>query len=188
MSIIAASRAIFLTGPKHAGKTSTGRVLARHWGSDFIDLDELIAYQTGSSPRNLYTQSPERFRKAETDALESLMRLQPEPGRIQVIAAGGGIIDNEDAMALLKQADPVIIYLEVSAETAWKRICQAKPLPPFLNTDNPQETHKTLHQRRAAAYTSSAHIRIQAEAKGTEQIAQEIILALGRFFQEAVQN
>ncbi|MHB9291934.1 shikimate kinase [Hollandina sp. SP2] len=188
MSITASSRPILLTGPKHVGKTSTGRVLARYWGSDFIDLDELIAYQTGSSPRNLYTQSPERFRKAETEALESLIHRRPESGRIQVIAAGGGIIDNEGAMALLKPADLIIIYLEVSAETAWKRICQAKSLPPFLNTDNPQETHKTLHQRRSVAYTSSAHIRIQAEAKGTDQIAQEIILALGSFFQEPVQN
>jgi shikimate kinase len=53
-------------------------------------------------------------------------------------------------------------------------------LPPFLNTDNPQETHKTLHQRRAAAYKNSAYMRVQAEAKEPEQIAQEIILALGR--------
>lgn len=180
MRISANSRPILLTGPKHAGKTSTGRALARYWGRDFIDLDELIERQTGSSPRNLYTQSPERFRKAETAALESLMHPQVEPGQIQVIAAGGGIIDNEDAMALVKQADLVIIYLEVSAETAWKRICQTKPLPPFLNTDNPQETHKTLHQRRAAAYKNSAHMRVQVEAKEPEQIAQEIILALGR--------
>ena len=181
MSIPAPSRPILLTGPKHAGKTSTGRALARYWGIDFIDLDELIELKTGSSPRNLYTQSPERFRKAEAQALKSLMPPRTEPGRIQVIAAGGGIIDNEEAMAVLKQADLVIIYLEVSAETAWKRICQAKMLPPFLNTDNPQETHTILHRRRAAAYKSSAHIKIQAEALDPEQIVKEIILALDRF-------
>lgn len=181
MSITANSRSILLTGPKHAGKTSTGRILAGYWGSDFIDLDELIEHQTGRSPRNLYTQSPEHFRKAETEALKSLIPPWAAPGPLQVIAAGGGLIDNEEAMGVVKQADLVIIYLEVSAETAWKRICQAKILPPFLNRDNPQETHKILHQRRAAAYKSSAHIKMQAEAKEAEQLAKEIILALDRF-------
>ncbi|MDR3115477.1 MAG: shikimate kinase [Treponema sp.] len=181
MHSLANPRSILLTGPKHAGKTSTGRVLARYWGIDCIDLDELIERKTGSSPRNLYTQSPERFRQAETEALKSLIPLKAPPGPIRVIAAGGGIIDNADAMALVKQADLVVIYLEVSADTAWKRICKTKPLPPFLNTDNPQETHKALHQRRAAAYKTCAHIGIQAEAKGAEQIATEIIRALRLF-------
>ncbi|MDR1301151.1 MAG: shikimate kinase [Treponema sp.] len=165
---------IILTGPKHVGKTSTGRALALFWGSDFIDLDELIEQQTGSSPRTLYTQAPERLKEAETQALASLIKAQAAGP--QIIAAGGGIIDNEDAMALLNHPDMRIIYLEVSAETAWKRICQG-PLPPFLNTDNPQETHKTLHQRRAAAYKSHAHSIIPAEAKEPEHIAQEIIAA-----------
>jgi shikimate kinase len=167
---------ILLTGPKHAGKTSTGRALALVWGSDFIDLDELIEQQTGTSPRSLYTQAPERFRNAETQALASLIKAQTVGS--QIIAAGGGIIDNEDAMALLKHPDMLIIYLEVSAATAWKRICQG-PLPPFLNTDNPQETHKALHQRRAEAYKSHAHITIQAEAKEPQHIAKEIIATFG---------
>ncbi|MDR1029887.1 MAG: shikimate kinase [Treponema sp.] len=165
---------ILLTGPKHVGKTSTGRALALFWESDFIDLDELIEQQTGSSPRTLYTQAPERLKEAETQALASLIKAQAT--RPQIIAAGGGIIDNEEAMALFNHSDMLIIYLEVSVETAWKRICQG-PLPPFLNTDNPQETHKTLHQRRAAAYKSIAHIIIPAEAQEPEHIVQDIIAA-----------
>ncbi|MDR2393846.1 MAG: shikimate kinase [Treponema sp.] len=182
MRTAAKVQAILLTGPKHSGKTSTGRVLAQYGGRDFIDLDELIERQNGTSPRNLYTQSPERFRKAEAEALKSLIHPQHEPSSFKVIAAGGGIIDNADAMALVEAADLLIIYLDVSVETAWKRICQETgPLPPFLNTDNPRETHAKLHQRRAAAYKSRAHMKIHAEAKGLEQIVEEIITALDRF-------
>ncbi|MDR2632277.1 MAG: shikimate kinase [Treponema sp.] len=181
MRSLAALGSILLTGPKHSGKTSTGRVLARYGGWDFVDLDELIERQSGASPRTLYAQSPERFRQAETRALKSLLPPQGEPPPPQVIAAGGGLIDNADALALAEAAGLLMVYLEVSAETAWQRIAREGPLPPFLNTARPRETHAALHRRRALAYQSRAHIRIGADAKGPEQLAKDIMAALDRY-------
>ncbi|MDR0997648.1 MAG: hypothetical protein LBL70_01155, partial [Treponema sp.] len=66
---------ILLTGPKHSGKTSAGRALVRLLAektdpaASFIDLDELVEDRTGKSPRALYREGPEIFRKAEADAL-----------------------------------------------------------------------------------------------------------------------
>lgn len=170
---------LLLTGPKHVGKTGVGLALASLCMVNFVDLDELVEKQTGKSPRALYKESPERFKKAETEALEAFMKTLP--GTVSpcyIVAAGGGIIDNENAVTLLKTPEVVIIYLDVSAETAWNRIYAEKEaggtLPPFLDTANPQETHKNLHRRRAAAYRRIAHITIQGEDKDPEQIGREI--------------
>jgi shikimate kinase len=109
------------------------------------------------------------------------------PGKgspIRIIAAGGGIIDNPKAMALLKgPGGPLLIYPEVSAETAWDRICLSaragKGLPPFLDTAAPQDTHRRLHDRRAAAYKNCAHLTVAAGEKTPQTIGREIVSLLG---------
>ncbi|MDR1899705.1 MAG: shikimate kinase [Treponema sp.] len=177
---------VLLTGPKHSGKTSAGRVLAALGGAVFIDLDERIAGWTGKSPRMLYREGPEVFRAAEAETLKNLLGEEPaaEPGEavkpLRIIAAGGGIIDNPAALDLIKETYPVcVVYLEVSAETAWERIVREAgekgELPPFLDTANPRETHGALHERRAAAYRALADITIQGESKPAEAVAEEII-------------
>jgi shikimate kinase len=167
---------ILLLGPKHSGKTSAGRALARLQGGEFADLDELVELRTGKSPRELYREGPELFRKAEAEALEDLLEDllgegRPE-GSFRVAAAGGGLADNAGAMDLLKSAALkrsgrfFTVYIEVSAETAWERIEAAAEksgeLPPFLRTGDPRETHRQLHRRRGAIYREIADLSVRA--------------------------
>jgi shikimate kinase len=167
---------IILTGPKHSGKTSAGKELARLMGLPFIDLDLLIAEQTGKSPRELYTQGEERFHQAEAAALKSALGGESDrPGG--VLAAGGGIIDNPTAMELLEAHRNSTVYVEISAETAWERISRGE-LPPFLRGENPREQHRILHQRRAEGYRVFAVHTINAEGKTPGLIAEEIRLLL----------
>jgi shikimate kinase len=163
---------VFITGPKHSGKTSAGKILAVLYPCDFFDLDDIITKQAGKSPRELYRESPDAFQKAETQSLAGLASSQS--GK-RVIATGGGIIDNPAAVALLKEQSALIAYLDISADSAWERIACSGELPPFLQTDNPRETHRALHDRRAAAYQLLAKIVIQADGKTPEEIADEIV-------------
>jgi shikimate kinase len=175
---------IVLVGPKHSGKTSTGLALAALLEGDFTDLDSFIKERTGKSPRTLYREGPEIFKKAEAEALSALLSCRTEKSSLTVIAIGGGIIDNSEALSLLTGRDPppLLIYLAVSAGTAWERIESAAAktgeLPPFLNTANPRETHRELHERRSAAYQKLAGIRVKCEGKTPEQLATEIAAAL----------
>lgn len=167
---------IFLVGPKHSGKTSVGKVLASLCSGRFVDLDELVAERSGKSPRTLYTEGPAVFRKAEAGALAALVGSTLSGPHI--VAAGGGLIDNPDALILLKKTKTALpVYLDVSADTAWERISgdAGGELPPFLKTDNPRETHRILHERRAAAYRQFARFTIEAELKNPEEIAREIV-------------
>jgi shikimate kinase len=181
---------LLLTGPKHSGKTSASRVLATLLpGAGFTDLDELIERQTGKSPRTLYKEGPDIFRRAETRALASILHgFVPTVDTI-VVAAGGGLIDNPGALELLRKpgpsgAVPVTVYLEVTADTAWERISGAAKaageLPPFLDTENPRETHAALHARRGAAYREFASLTITAEGKTSEDIGREIVVRIMR--------
>jgi shikimate kinase len=200
---------ILLVGPKHSGKTSAGRALARLWpgkndpAASFVDLDELVEDRTGKSPRALYREGPEIFRKAEADALRSIFDregardLNPSAlsggpddktqAGIRVVAAGGGLADNGEALDLLKgslsgrSGRVFTVYLEVPPETAWKRIEAAAErgggLPPFLKTENPRETHRQIHQRRGAIYREIADLSVRA-GETPEETAARIISSL----------
>ena len=162
---------IFLTGPKHCGKTGAGKALALLCSRDFFDLDDLVAQRTGKTPRELYNEGAEIFREAEADALAAFMNSDLKS---RVAALGGGVIDNPRAAAMMKNA-PMLVYLDLPANIAWRRINCAGELPPFLKTENPAETHRVLHERRAGAYRRIAKIIIDAEGKTSEEIAVEIL-------------
>ena len=167
------NKIVLITGPKHSGKTLTARALQKILGWEAGDTDEVMEKQTGKTPRVLFMESREIFQKAEERALASLM------GECcRIISAGGGLADNGAALELLpSNRDIVIVYLDVSAETAWQRItdtARGAELPPFLNTENPRETHFALHERRAKAYKALAHLTIAAENRSPEEIAKEI--------------
>ena len=136
---------IVLIGPKHTGKTSVGGVLAGLLGRPFVDQDDRIRERSGKSPRELYTEGPKVFRQAEAEALAALIRDRGEA----VIAAVGGLTDNETSLSLLgirqgpdgregsdtpgRAAVALLCYIEVSAEPAWERIAgRGGELPPFL--------------------------------------------------------
>ena len=164
---------IILTGPKHSGKTSAGRILASLFECEFFDIDDLIFQNTGKSPRQLYIENPESFKKAEAEALAALFR---QCSCRRVMAAGGGVIDNTDAMSKITSSDAVTVCLNVSVETAWQRIFSSKETPPFPLGSG--ESYRTLHERRSAAYRQFANIIIEAENKTPKEIACEIFYKL----------
>jgi len=167
---------LILVGPKHSGKTSTGKALAKLISGTFFDLDDELARLSGKSPRELFLQGEQAFREAELGAAKHLLQLinmeqhtaLHEP---YIIATGGGIVDNPPAMDLLKHSG-TIIYLELSPETAWKRIQitaeRSGSLPPFLRTGDPEKTHRKLHERRANLYRELADLIIDAEQEPPE--------------------
>jgi shikimate kinase len=193
---------IIIVGPKYSGKTCAGKALARLWekvrppeAAVFIDLDELVEEREGKSPRLLYREGPEVFRGAEAEALRALLegplgqRTAGDPKKgsqtITIAAGGGGLADNQEALDLLKNSPAALVYLvyiEVPAETAWKRIRaeadRTGELPPFLDTENPRETHRLIHQRRAKIYRELAALTVQA-GNTPEETARSLFVKIG---------
>ncbi len=168
---------ISLVGPKHSGKSSVGKELAHLLNADFFDLDICIEERTGKTPRALYREGTEIFRKAELEALQAIVAECNRKASLAVLAAGGGIIDNAEAALLLRE-QTTAVYLEVSSKTAWERIAEnsriSGELPPFLQTENPLKTHRELHERRSRAYKGLSAYTINAENADIETISREI--------------
>lgn len=55
------------------GKSSVGKCLSELYGSYFIDLDSLVEQREGLSVPELFKQGEEVFRKAEAEALRSIL-------------------------------------------------------------------------------------------------------------------
>jgi shikimate kinase len=196
---------IVLIGPKHSGKTSVGRELARLLAFPFYDLDAFIEESTGRSVRSLYSAGPELFRHAEEAALEALLFL-PEGRTNQsegnagvlttggidstngILATGGGIIDNPGALALFgkgsvqEESRHTIVCLDVPVQTAWQRITSAGELPPFLRAetmDASMEKHRLLHQRRSDACRKFSQFCVPVGEKLPGELAAEICGMIG---------
>ncbi|MDR0784941.1 MAG: shikimate kinase [Treponema sp.] len=171
---------IILLGPKHCGKTSVGRAIAREIKERFVDTDNLIAENAGKSPRELYREGVGVFKTAEVRSLKQALEHDAV-----IVATGGGLVDNSEAVALLRAARRArLVYLDVKAEAAWERISGGGELPPFLNTATPQETHRALHERRAAAYRRLADQTVTADLKTVEEIVHHILLDYPKYYQK----
>jgi shikimate kinase len=174
-------------GPKHCGKTSAGLALrealikSKSKKFFFLDTDALVEKGAGKTVRELFRESPAAFRAAEGRVWHLLARsMRARHSLPLVIAAGGGLADNPCALKSLEKARRaaavLVVYLDISAETAWRRIAESGALPPFLaSEDDPLSAHRALHERRTAAYKQLATLTIEAGDKPPETIAGEIV-------------
>src|SRR5262245_53659598 len=79
---------VFLVGMMGAGKTSVGKLLARHLGKTFYDSDQVIEARTGVRISLIFELEGESgFRAREAAVIEELTTLNDT-----VLATGGGVV------------------------------------------------------------------------------------------------
>ena len=107
---------IILIGMAGAGKSTVGRILARHCAWTFIDTDTLIEERCGCSLQDyLELNGLDGFRAMEEEVLLALDQ------RGLVIATGGSAIYSERGMAHLKTTG-CLVLLDASLTTVMARI------------------------------------------------------------------
>lgn len=198
------ARSIILCGIKHCGKSTQGKRIASALGLDFYDTDDLILEQCGMDARAIYkSQGKDAFMAAELKACEYLQELLSAPNEASqgqnaaaaksaVIATGGGICQNEPAIAILKKLG-TIVYLEVPEITAAGRIVREarflpdgtiQNLPAYIANKNPadqKEVRAIFHDfytERTKKYRSLADASVQAQGSRSEN-TKKILSALG---------
>lgn len=162
---------ICLVGPMGAGKTTIGRLLAKHLKREFVDCDWYISSQAGTDiPWIFAKEGEEGFRQRETQALKTLMNTPNA-----VIATGGGAVTRAENRELLKQG--LVIFLDANVETQLLRT-KKDTNRPLLQTENPRATLEKLYQERKPLYLEVADLVIATGKSYPKQMLLELIDAL----------
>jgi shikimate kinase len=167
------SRHLVLVGLMGAGKTSVGARCAAALGRPFVDTDELVEATAGRTVRDIFVTEGEggfraRERAAVADACAS-----PEP---LVIACGGGaVLDAENRAAMRDHG--VVVWLRASPERLAERVGSGEGRP-LLDGGAPVETLERLAALRAAAYVAAAHVTIDTDGLGVDDVASRVMQEL----------
>ena len=111
----------------------------------------------------------EAFRKLETQCLEKLLKTTDGA----VISVGGGLPLREENRELLKKLG-LVVYLDVSPETVYKRIGADVSSRPMLHSDDVPARIRSLLDERRPLYLKAAHMAVDVNDRSLEEIAEEI--------------
>lgn len=143
---------IFLVGLMGSGKTTIGKLVARHRGLCFVDSDQEIVQRCGVSiPTIFEIEGEEGFRKRESCVIEELSRRQGI-----VLATGGGAVIRPENREVLKQRGSVV-YLRCHPKELYLRTRHDKNRP-LLQTDDPLKKLQELYAARHGFYMETADI------------------------------
>ncbi len=184
------NKTLVIIGIKHCGKSTQGKLLAKHYNCPFYDTDDIVTELTGKTPREIYTaQGEDAFMEQETAACQYLARKLNADKKQAIIATGGGICNNTSAVAILKQTGSLLLLL-AEEEAACRRIVyDAKTLPDGTIANLPayiasyqpksfeevQSIFHTFYEERTKKYTAIADVVFFAEAVSIEENSRRLI-------------
>lgn len=144
----------FLVGLMGAGKTTVGKILAKHLHKTFYDSDHEIEHRTGVNiPLIFELEGEAGFRRRETSTIEELVKQHDI-----VLATGGGAVLAKQNRECLSQ-NGTVIYLCAHPDELFHRTRGDKNRP-LLQTDNPKARLEKLFAERDPLYREIADIVI----------------------------
>ena len=160
---------VILIGTMGAGKTSTGKELARILKFEFWDMDQWIEQKSGQKVREIFEEKGEPFfRQQETNAIDWLV-----DKNYYVISTGGGVWnDPKNREKLLRRG--WCVWLKVTAKGALHRVgLNLEQRPLLASSSDPLATVQRLLNEREPFY-SLAHERVETDGKTPGEVALEI--------------
>jgi len=160
---------VVLIGMPGAGKSTIGVILAKVLGLQFIDSDLLIQDQEQCVLKDII----------ERDGLEGLIKIEEQVNsEINVdrcvIATGGSVIYGARAMEHLREIG-VVVYIRLGYETISKRLGNIKQRGVVFREG---QTLKSLYEERCPLYEKYAHVIVDGEGLGIEEVMEKIASVL----------
>ena len=162
---------IFITGIKHSGKSvlssHAAALCMKHTSTFRFDTDEIILDSFGNHAtiRAIYQhEGKDRFMALEFEALQRIVqsgegRLAKNDKAIVLVATGGGICDNRNAIRFMHR-EGKIVYLRQDESVLYERI-EKIGIPPFLQGGDPRSNFHRLFEQRDSAYSEMADYVVQ---------------------------
>ena len=172
---VSSANSIVLIGFMGTGKSSVGRILEKQTGFHRFDTDEMVSSKLNMSIQEIFSKhGEEKFRAAETEALQSLTGKESA-----IIVTGGGVVTKAKNIDLLKRLGTVV-WLDADHATLHARMDQLKDRP-LLQTANPVAALSELLHARNPLYRNTADIRVDISQKEPEEIAGLILKNIRSF-------
>jgi shikimate dehydrogenase len=161
-------RKVAIIGLMGAGKTESGKALARLMNAAFVDSDREIEAEAGRSIPELFASEGEAaFRAREARIID---RITSTPGPA-VVSTGGGAAASEACAAMLSKRCTVV-WLYVSPRTAAARSSGSSR--PLLAGGDPEVRLAAIEAARRGAYASAADLLVSTEGRGAGETAEVI--------------
>jgi len=174
MEVLGATN-IILEGFMGSGKSTVSELISDKLELELIDTDEAIEEAEGRKISEIFEQDGEEaFRDMETGLMEMVIS---EHMRETVISLGGGLPVREENRELLKKVGKVV-YLRTAPETVYDRL-KGDDTRPLLKSEDPLTRIKELQDERGKIYEEAADIIVDTDGKSPEEVANEIIAAIG---------
>lgn len=159
---------IFFVGLMGAGKTTVGKLIAKHLNKNFYDTDHEIERRTGVNiPLIFELEGEVGFRRRESAVIAELTHAD----NIVLATGGGAVLLAENRMNL--KANGTVVYLRANVNELWLRTRNDKNRP-LLQTENPREILQKLYEERDPLYQEVASIIVDTGGQAVGNIVHEI--------------
>jgi shikimate kinase len=157
---------LWLTGFMGAGKTTTGRRLARMLRMPFADTDGEIEREHGPIATIFESAGEDHFRALEREIIASVAG-----GDAKVVAVGGGAVVSSMNRAAMR-ASGRIVHLSITASGAFARVAH-RTHRPLLGPAPDLETIEKVMLERADAY-ADCDFCVTVDGKNPATVAHSI--------------
>ena len=158
------ARRIALIGLRGAGKTTLGRMLARHLGWPFIELDRVVEQDYGASiPDMIEIAGTATFRRHERAALARVIAQHDAA----VITTAGGIVSDRESYALLLRRSHAI-WIKARPEEHMSRVMAQGDFRPMAQNREAMTDLVAILEARGFDY-ARAQAQLDTSSETVEQ-------------------
>jgi shikimate kinase len=169
-------RHLALVGLMGAGKSVVGRACAERLGVELLDTDALVVESAGASVAGIFAAEGERgFRVRESQAV---VEACSHPTRAVIACGGGAVLDPESRRVLRERC--IVVWLTASSEELARRVGGDLDRPLLQGPIHPVARLSALARDRDEAYSSAAHVEVDAAAGDVAAVADAVLAAYRR--------
>jgi len=163
---------VVLVGLPGAGKSTSGRRLAKILAVPFADSDDLVEVATGRPVPEIFAEHGEdEFRAREAAAIRRA--LADFHG---VLALGGGALTVQATRAALRESGVPVVLLRAEPATLGARVGTGQSRP--LLAEDPLGRLAVLATERAPLYEEAATFAVRTDGRSAGQVAATIAARL----------
>lgn len=165
---------IFLIGYMGTGKSTVAASMAKQYGMEVLEMDQMIVDREGMSISDIFAEHGEEyFRNVET---KLLLEIQTQENKI--VSCGGGVVLSKQNVEEMHKGGSIVL-LSAKPETILERV-KDDDSRPLLQGNKTVQFISEMMEKRRTKYESAADIIIQTDNKQVVDICNEILKQIER--------